>query len=320
MNPALLMLVTFLAGALVVGGIYSIIADLYLGDRSRVGKRIDEEFLKRQRDRARQSPLFKALGELAVAAAAEDDAPRGIVPRLEAMIEQSGLNITVRWLLALSVGIGLGLGAVGLLLGGSPFGLGGALLGAAGPILFVRYKQKARQRKLLSQLPETFDLMARVIRAGQTMAQALQAVADEFDKPISAEFAYCYEQQNLGLSPEVSLRDLARRTGLIEIKIFVLGVLVQQQAGGNLADLLEKLAAVVRERFRLLGKIRALTAEGRFQALVLLSLPPIMFFLIMLLSRSYGQTLLDRPVLLVGVGVAELLGALWIRRIVNFDF
>src|SRR5215831_2903505 len=111
------------------------------------------------------------------------------------------------------------------------------------------------------------------------MSQALQAVADEFDTPISTEFAYCYEQQNLGLSPEVAMRDLARRTGLLEIKIFVLALLVQQQTGGNLAELLEKLADIVRERFRMRAKIKALTAEGRLQAIILLALVPLLFLL-----------------------------------------
>jgi tight adherence protein B len=162
--------------------------------------------------------------------------------------------------------------------------------------------------------------MARVIRAGQTMAQGLQAVADEFDAPIAAEFAYCYEQQNLGLPPETALRDLARRTGLLEIKIFVLAVVVQQQSGGNLADLLDKLAAIVRERFRIRSKIKALTAEGRLQAAVLLILPPALFLIILVLNRDFGQVLLDRPNLLLGMLVSEALGALWIRKIVNFDF
>jgi tight adherence protein B len=162
--------------------------------------------------------------------------------------------------------------------------------------------------------------MARVIRAGQTMSQALQAVGDEFDPPLAGEFAHCFEQQNLGLPPELALRDLARRTGLLEVKIFVLAVLVQQQTGGNLAELLDKLAVVIRERFKVRGKVRALTAEGRIQAAVLLALPPVMFLIILFLNRGYAQLLLDHPWLLVGVLVTELLGALWIRKIVNFDF
>jgi len=320
MNPALLMLLTFGAGALVVAGIYSILSDLYLRDRTRVSKRIDEEFLKRQRERARQSPLFKSLGELATAAAEEDDAPMSLRQRLEFLIEQSGLTLTVQRLLFLSASLGLGLGAAGLLISGTLAGFVLALFGATLPLLYVRRKQSARRRQLLAQLPDAFDLMARVIRAGQTMSQALLAVADEFDQPIAAEFSYCYEQQNLGLSPDISLRDLARRTGLIEIKIFVMALLVQQQTGGNLAEMLEKLASVVRERFRMQGKIRALTAEGRFQAGVLLALPPFIFMIILLLNRQYGQILLDRPGLLAAVGISELLGALWIRKIVHFDF
>jgi tight adherence protein B len=181
-------------------------------------------------------------------------------------------------------------------------------------------KQRARLNKMLAQLPDAFDLMARVIRAGQTMSQALQAVADEFEPPLAGEFAYCYEQQNMGLAPEFALRDLARRTGLLEIKIFVLALLVQQQTGGNLAEVLEKLATVVRERFRMRGKIKALTAEGRLQAIVLLGLIPVMFMAILILNRNYGQILLDRPMLLAGMGVSEAVGLLWIRRIINFDF
>jgi len=193
-------------------------------------------------------------------------------------------------------------------------------IGAAVPFLYVRRKQKARMYKLLTQLPDAFDLMARVIRGGQTMSQALQAVADEFDPPIAHECALCYEQQNLGMPPEIALRDLARRTTLLEVKIFVLAVVVQQQTGGNLAEMLEKLATVVRDRFRLHGKIKTLTAEGRMQAGVLLALPPGMFALILLLNRNYGQILLDNPGLLAGVFILELLGWLWIRKIVNFDF
>jgi tight adherence protein B len=194
------------------------------------------------------------------------------------------------------------------------------LVGASVPLLYVAYKRNARLNKLMAQLPDAFDLMARVIRAGQTVSQALQAVADEFDQPIAAEFGYCYEQQNLGLPAELALRDLARRTGLLEIKIFVLALVVQQQTGGNLAEVLDNLAAVIRERFRIRGKIRALTAEGRLQAIILLALPPSMFLLILVLNRDYGRVLLRHPSLLIAMFVSELLGALWIRKIVNFDF
>ena len=320
MSPVLL-LFTFLAPVLVVAGAYSILSDLFLRDRSRVSKRVDEEFHKRQRDRAQASALFKDLVPLPADDTTEVEGTPTLGQRFEALVEQSGLNLTSQRLLAIMAGAGLAVGSLaGFLLHSVLIGATAALVAATLPYLYVYFKRKSRMDKMMAQLPDTFDLMARVIRAGQTMSQALQAVADEFDEPIRSEFSYCYEQQNLGLSAEIALRDLARRTGLLEIKIFVLALLVQQQTGGNLAELLDRLATVVRERFRIRGKVSALTAEGRIQAIVLLSMPPVLFLIMMLLNRTYGQVLLDRPAILAGIFGAETAGALWIRQIVNFDF
>jgi tight adherence protein B len=321
LSPVLLMLLSFLAVALAIAGAYSILSDVYLRDRSRVSKRMDEELRKRQRERARKSTLFKNLGSLLPEEAAEGEVRLTLRQRFEAMIEQSGLELSPQRLLTFMAGSALAVGfLVALLRQSLLFGALAGVVGAAVPYLYVSLKRKWRLAKLMSQLPDTFGLMARVIRAGQTMSQALQGVADEFDAPVATEFAYCYEQQNLGLSPDLALRDLARRTGLLEIKIFVLAVLVQQQTGGNLAELLDKLATVIRERFRLKGKITTLTAEGRMQALVLLAMPPALFLMILVLNRSYGQILLDNPALLLGTVLAEVFGALWIRKIVNFDY
>jgi tight adherence protein B len=321
-NPVLLALLTFLAGTLFVVALYSLLLDLYLRDRSRVSRRVDEEFLQRQRDKAQKSRLFKDFTSLAAEAAADEEGTSpSLTRRLETLIDQAGLTMTVSRLYVLMAVLGLGLGAVvGLLRQSLLVAAVGTLVGVCAPVAYVHLRKKVRMYKLLTQLPDTFDLMARVIRAGQTMSQALLAVADEFDAPVAAEFSYCYEQQNLGLPPELALRDLARRTGLLEVKIFVLAVLVQQQTGGNLAEMLEKLATVVRDRFRLLAKIRVLTAEGRFQAAILLALPPAMFGIILFLNRGYAQVLLDNPAFLIGMFVSEVLGALWIRKIVNFDF
>jgi tight adherence protein B len=320
-NPALLTLLTFLAAVLAVVAAYSILSDLYLRDRSRVERRVDTELLKRQRERAGKSALFKNFDPGSLGGPDDDEASLPWRQRLELLIEQAGLDFEPRKLLALMAGAGLVFGPlVALLFHGPLRGLAAGLLAAALPLLYVLRRRKVRLNKLMAQLPDAFDLMARVIRAGQTMSQALQAVADEFDQPVSAEFAYCFEQQNLGLAPELALRDLGRRTGLLEIRIFVLALLVQQQTGGNLAEMLDRLATLIRERFRIRGKIRALTAEGRIQALVLLALPPLLLLLILLLNRSYGEILLENPNLLIGMFVSEAVGALWIRKIVNFDF
>ena len=321
MNPTIMTVMAFLAGVCGVAGIYSILADLFLRDRTRMDQRLQEAFRTRERARSRQTPLFKDLEEFRTKSAAEEQVASSLTQKLESVVEQSGLNLTANRLLSIAAGVGLGFGAIAGLLRQSVFvAVIIGLVAACGPLFYVRLKQKARLRKMLEQLPDAFDLMARVIRAGQTMSQALQAVADEFDPPIAGEFTYCYEQQNMGLAPEVALRDLARRTGLLEIKIFVLAMMVQQQTGGNLAELLEKLAAIVRERFRMRGKVKALTAEGRLQAIILLAMVPFVFLLILLLNRGYAQVMLDRPVLLLVTAALEAAGALWIRKIVTFDF
>jgi tight adherence protein B len=319
-SPALLMILTFGAAVTAVAGAYSIITDLYLRDRSRVSKRIDDEFRRRQRQRAERALLFKDLGRLAADADANETRP-GLRTRLEAMVEQSGLDLTPRRLATIAVGAALALGAVGLLVRQNLLvGAVAAAVGGVVPLLYVQLKRKARLEKLLGQLPDAFDLMGRVIRAGQTMAQALQAVADEFPQPIAGEFNYCYEQQNLGLPSETAMRELATRTGLLEIKIFVLALLVQQQAGGNLAELLDKLSTVIRDRQKMRGQIKALTAEGRLQAAVLLGLPPAMFVIMLMINRDYISTLLKYPALIGTTLAFETVGAIWIRKIVNFDF
>jgi tight adherence protein B len=317
-NPLLLTLLTFVAAVTAVVAVASVVSDLFLRDRARVSLRIDDEFHQKQRERARRSLLFKDLGR--VAAEFSGDHPP-LRSRVETLIDQAGLELTVERLALLSAVAAAGLAALAGLLGRDPVAAAvGAAVGAPLPLLFVLRKRSQRMRKILEQLPDALDLMGRVIRAGQTMSQAQQAVADEFSPPIAAEFSYSYEQQNLGLAPEVALRDLARRTGLLEIRIFVTALLVQQQTGGNLSELLENLSAIVRERFKMQGKIKALTAEGRYQGLVLLLLPVFLYLIMLLMNREFAGVLLEYPMVLLAVGVSEAIGAYFIHKIVNFDF
>lgn len=321
MNPLILTLLTLLAVFLAVVGIYSLIADVTTRDRERASKRVDDEFRKRQREKASKHVLFKDLSPEALVAARQEDARLSLRQRFALLIEQSGLAVTPTRVVLLMVGAGLFFGLLGGLLHRNLITATVATVVAAVlPLAYVALKRKARLEKLSSQLPDAFDLMARVMRAGQTMSQAILAVADEFDQPIAAEFSYCFEQQNLGMPSELALRDLGRRTGLLEIKVFVLGLIIQQQTGGNLAEMLDKLAYIIRERFRMRGKIKALTAEGRLQAMILLGLPLFLLLVLYLLNPGYMSILFVHPYLLVGMFVFEGIGALWIRKIINFDF
>jgi len=321
MSTSLLGLLTFAAVALGIAGVYSIFADLFLRDRAKVNSRVDDEFRRKQRDRVSQSTLFRNLNQFAAESQAARSDRKTIAQQFSAMIEQSGLDVTPKKLLAISGTVGLIVGTLGGLLRLSLiWALVGFLVGGLVPILFVRAKKRARMEKLRSQLPDAFDLMSRVIRAGQTMSQALLAVGDEFAPPIAVEFSYCYEQQNLGLPPEAAYNDLSRRNDLVEIKLFVLALLVQQQTGGNLAELLDKLAGVLRERFRIRGVVKTLTAEGRMQAMILLGLPPVIFMMMMVLNPTYAIQLFLYPKLVALTFASEGLGALWIRKIVNFEY
>jgi tight adherence protein B len=318
MHSALLPLLTFLAVVLGIVGVYSLLSDMFRRDKGRVQDRLDVEFRNKQREKAKRSlnfkdELLKTEGGQVLWLRWRDNT--------QAMLDQSGLEFTLKQLLGYCAGWGAGVGLVaGLVQRSFLVALAGAAVGAFFPVMYVKFKRNSRQEALRRQLSDAFDLMARILRAGQSMTQAMQGVASEFQRPIAEEFAYCSEQQNLGLSPEISMRDLARRTGLVEMNIFVVAVLVQRQVGGNLSEILEKLATVVRERYKIRGTIKTLTAEGRMQAAVLMALPPLLFMMMLVVNREYAHVLLEQPALLWMIAIGMLIGGLWIRKIVNFDF
>ena len=325
MNLAVILtILTFVAVFLLVSGINLAISDAL--DKNRRGKemqRIKEE-MERQRLKAReqaQQGATLSLDQMAQQAAMQEDMPRGPVEKLRRALEQADLQYSSISVIMISASLAIGTGTIVASLFGNAFiALGAAAIAAGLMPIYVFNKQKQRAETLRSQLPDALELMSRVLRAGQTTSQALQAVGEEFAYPIGTEFAYCYEQQNLGMSSDMALRDLAKRTGLLEIRIFVLALLVHRQSGGNLTQLLDKLSSIIRERYKMRGKIRALTAEGRLQALILLGLPFFMFLLLFAVNRPYALQLFDHPNMLAGMFASMIVGALWIRRVVNFDF
>jgi len=320
MASILLPVLIFVAIVVAFAGVYSFLTDLYFRDRSLVRRRLDAEFRVQLRERAKKSTLFKDLSQLAAQLPKEAGSKARIRQWCQTMLDQSGVKITLQRLLIIAAASGVVLGGLGGLVRQSLLiGTILAVLGVCLPFAYVYWRRHAKTEKLLAQLPEAFDLMARMIRVGQTPARAMHAVAEEFEPPIAAEFAYCYEQQNLGLPSSIVLRDLAQRNGVLEIHIFVTAMLIQQQTGGGLAAMMENLATIVRERITLRGKVKTLTAEGRMQALVLMVLPPFMLGVMLVVNRSYAMTLFDHPnLILLGLG-AMALGAFWIRKIVNFE-
>lgn len=311
----------FAAGFLVIFGVNLLFADISQSHRQRIRERLDEESRLQQLERARTSLQYRDLYELAAEESAYLQTRKPLGERVGLALEQAGLKTRPSQLVIAAVLLaGIFGGGLGLLTQSILIGVLAGPAAASLPFFWVNFVRKQRMKKLQSQLPDAFDLMSRTMRAGQTISQALQAVADEAGAPLSEEFGYCYDQQNLGMSPEAAMRDLARRTGLLEVKIFVLAVMVHRQTGGNLAELLEKLSAVIRDRYRIQGMIQSLTAEGKLQAGILLSLPILLLFAIFFINRPYMLQLFQFPLILVGMFAFMGLGALWMSRIINFDF
>jgi len=236
-------------------------------------------------------------------------------------IAQSGMRLKPIELIIATIAIG-GVAAIVVALFVSSWWLAiiACLLTAPLPIGVVAFERYRRSDKIRSQLPNALDMMSRMLRAGQTIPQSLSGVADEFEAPIADEFGYCYEQQNLGLSTEASMYEMARRTGVLEMRILVVALTIHRQAGGNLSELLDNLAKVVRERYRIQGQIRSLTADGRLQAAILLALPPILLVVLSVVNQEYVDILFQFPGILIGMLGFELFGAIWLHRIVSFDF
>jgi tight adherence protein B len=306
---------------------YHLLAGLLWPDVDRVRSRLAREFDPARNDAA-SSPLFKNVAELDLeldAAPVESDleapasAQLGLRAQLEAMVTETKLPLSLQQLALVAVGLGLASGLVGIWLGGALIGLPAAVAAALAPLAYLHVRVKGRRDKLLRQLPPAFELMARVLRAGGSVPQALQAISDAFEDPIAGEFAHCQRQLDLGLRPEVIYQEMARRSGIIEMRIFVMAMVIQRQTGGNLSEVLDRLATLIRGRLRQRQQVRTLTAEGRMQGWVLTLLPVFIFGVMLVINRDYAMVLLDHVPLLIATGCSMLLGMTWIRSIVNFD-
>lgn len=314
-------ILAFAGGFLLIAGLNLMVADVIDDRRRQIRARLEEETRLRQLERARTSMANRDLYELAAEGFADPDANLRLLDRIRRYVAQSGVNAPAERIIAVAVALSLGSGAVTALLSRNPVAaVFVGVIAAAIPFVVVSIIRSQRRNKLLSQLPDAYEMMARVLRSGQTITQAMRGVADEFSSPLAEEFAYCWEQQNLGLSPDASFKELARRTALLEINIFVVAMSIHRQSGGNLVQLLNKLSGVIRERDKIRGKIAGLTAEGKMQAYVLLALPVFVGLMMSVLNPPYIAELFQYPALLIAAGVMEFIGYLWMNKIVNFDF
>ncbi|MCA9128652.1 MAG: type II secretion system F family protein [Planctomycetales bacterium] len=188
------------------------------------------------------------------------------------------------------------------------------------PGVWLLMKRKKRLNQFSQQLPEALELLSRSLRAGHSLAAGMGLVASEMPDPIAREFGRTFEEQNLGITLDEALDAMTLRVPNMDLRFFATAVMLQRQTGGDLAEILDKIGRLIRERFKLAGQIQALTGEGRLSGIVLLALPPGLFCVMYYLNRDYAMVLFKDETgrkLLAAALVLQLVGALIIRKIIN---
>lgn len=243
--------------------------------------------------------------------------------RLEALLEQSRIDWSPFTFLIIMVGSALTTGLTALVVTGSLIWFAGlAALGASVPLIFLNQRRAWRFRQFEEEFPEAIELLTRAIRAGHPLSSALGMVADEGPPIVSTEFRQVFEEQRFGIPFEEALLGMVDRIATMDVRIFVIAVLVQRDVGGNLAETLENLADTIRKRFYLRRQLRVYTAQGRLTGYALGALPILVGlgiymgdpdYLMILFTHPYGQVLLFFALLL------QVVGVLWIRKIIDID-
>ncbi len=242
---------------------------------------------------------------------------------LASWIEQSGVRLSLSALLLVALGSGAVAGlvvagatrmAAGWLIGGG--------LGVAMPFVFLKIKRTRRMRTFEEAFPEALDLVARALKAGHAFATGLKMVADEMPDPIGTEFRKTFDEQNFGLPLKDALANMTARMPSIDVRFFATAVLIQRETGGNLSEILENLAHVVRERFKILRQVRVYTAHGRLTGYVLLALPAFLAIALAFINPEHMQLLFRERIghmMLGATVIMQTIGYFWIKQVVKIE-
>src|ERR1700730_17189952 len=190
------------------------------------------------------------------------------------------------------------------------------------PFAFVAWKRKRRLRQFEERFPEALDLLGRAVRAGHAFTTGLEMIAKDSPEPVAGEFRTAFEEQNFGLPLRDALLNMTERIPLIDVRFFVTALLIQKEPGGNLAEILDSLARVIRERFRIFRDVRIRTAQGRLTAGIMIALPMVMFVLLSILNPAYTRVLFDDPkgsLVLGAAAVMQVVGSVIIWRIIQIE-
>jgi tight adherence protein B len=248
----------------------------------------------------------------------------GLSGPLDRMVTQSGLKITVGTVLMASALLAcVGYLLVKWLTYYTYLGLAAAPPFAMLPFLYVRRARMKRLDTFEEQFPEAIDLMARALRAGHAFPTGLLMVAEETPNPVAAEFKLVYDRQNFGMPMGDALKGMADRVPILDAKFFATAVLTQRETGGNLAEILDNLSTVIRDRFKVKRQVRVLTAHGRITGWILAALPPSLAVILTFVSPDHMKTMISDPLgvqMMVVGGTMQVIGTLIIRKLVQIRY
>ena len=242
---------------------------------------------------------------------------------VERWIEQSGVKLSLSGVLLIAITLAVILGAGAAFAARSRYAVpAGAALGLAAPFVFLNVKRTRRLHAFEEHFPEGLDLISRALKAGHAFATGLKMVADEMPEPVGPEFRKTFDEQNFGLPLKDALDNLTVRVPLLDVRFFATAVLIQRETGGNLSEVLENLAHVVRERFKILRQVRVYTAHGRFTGYVLLALPAVLCVALSFINPEHMNLLFRErmgQIMLVGALVMQTIGYVWIKQVIKIE-
>jgi tight adherence protein B len=243
--------------------------------------------------------------------------------RLRDFVAQAGMNTKPAKLLLMSAVIGLGSYLITKMSYPQfPVALLAAVIAAIIPFSVVAFRRRRRLRKFEEHFPEALDLLGRAVRAGHAFTTGLEMIAKESSEPVAGEFRATFEEQNFGLPLRDALLNMTERVPMVDVRFFVTALLIQKETGGNLAEILDGLARVIRDRFRIHREVKTRTAQGRLTAAILISLPPLMMLMLEVINPHYMRIMFDDPAgtMILGVAVTmQLVGSMLLWKIIHFE-
>jgi tight adherence protein B len=322
---SLLLVIMFVVGAGAVVGIFGLIthAPAALAER-RLDKRLAEVAMPASApDPGSQQTVVARRNEGALPALDRLASQTRAGSWLSRLLEQAGSKTPPSSILVASFTLALVAGlAIALLTRFAILAIPAALAAGSCPILWLMRRKSTRLKRFEEQFPEALDLLSRAIRAGHAFQTAMGMVAEEAPDPIGPEFRKTFDQQNYGLPLREALNAMAERVPLMDVHFFVTAVLIQRETGGNLSEILDNLARVVRERFKILRQVRVHTAHGRLTGYVLLALPAALGIALSFLNPHHMEPLFQQHVgqmLLLGAAVMQTIGYFWIKQVIKIE-